>query len=35
MVKNKRRTIINKYALGLDSGTLNRRAVLVSVKENS
>ena len=34
MVENKRRTVINKYTLGLDSkfGTLNRKAVLVSVK---
>ena len=35
MVENRRRTIKNKYTLGLDSGTLNRRAVLVSVKEDS
>ena len=35
MVENRRRTIMDKYALGLDSGTLNRRAVLVSVKEDS
>jgi len=37
MVENKRRTIINKYALGLDSdsGTLNRKAVFVSVNEDS
>ena len=37
MVENSRRTIINKYALDLesDSGTLNRKAVLVSVKEDS
>jgi hypothetical protein len=35
MVENRRRTIKNKHALGLDSGTLNRKAVLVSVKEDS
>ena len=41
MVENRRRDIrrdiMNKYALGLDydSGTLNRKAVLVSVKEDS
>jgi len=35
MEENRRRTIKNKYALGLDSSTLNRRAVLVSVKEDS
>lgn len=37
MGEDKRRTIINKYALGLDSdyGTLNRKVVLVSVKEDS
>ena len=39
MVENKRKTIINKYALGLDSdsdsGTLNLKVVLVSVKEDS
>jgi len=37
MVENRRRTIINKYALGLDSdsGTLNLKVVLVSVKEDS
>ena len=34
MVENKRRTIINKCAPGLDSSTLNRRAVLVNVKED-
>ena len=37
MVGSRRRTIINKHALDLDSdyGTLNRKAVLVSVKEES
>ena len=37
MVGNRKKTIINKYALGLNSnsGTLNRKAVLVSVKEDS
>jgi activator of 2-hydroxyglutaryl-CoA dehydratase len=35
MVENRRRTIKNKYTLGLDFGSLNRRAVLVSVKEDS
>jgi hypothetical protein len=34
MVENKRRNITNKYALSLDSCTLNRRAVLISVKED-
>jgi hypothetical protein len=37
MGESRRRTVINKYALGLDSdsGTLNRKAVLVGVKEDS
>jgi len=35
MVENRRRTIKNKYALDLDSGTVNRKALLVSVKEDS
>ncbi len=37
MIENRKRTIKNKYALGLDSdsGTLNRKAVLISVKEDS
>jgi len=35
MVENRKRTIKNKYTLGSDFGSLNRRAVLVSVKEDS
>jgi len=35
MVENRRRTIKNKYALGLDSGTLNQRAVFVKAKDDS
>jgi hypothetical protein len=37
MGESRRRTIKNKYALGLDydSGTLSRKAVLVGVKEDS
>jgi hypothetical protein len=35
MGENRRRDIMNKYALGLNFSTLNGRAVLVSVKEDS
>ena len=35
MGENRRRDIMNKYDLGLDFGTLDGRAVLVDVKEDS
>ncbi|GAG74375.1 unnamed protein product [marine sediment metagenome] len=35
MGESKRITIMNKYALGLDFGTLNGRAVFVNAKEDS
>jgi len=35
MVESRRRNIMNKYALGLDFGTLDARAVFVNSKEDS
>jgi len=35
MVGNRMRTVMGRYALGLGFGTLDERAVLVNVKEDS
>ncbi len=35
MVGNRRRTVMERYALGLDFGTLDGWTVLVDVKEDS